>query len=382
MIFPIELLVWALMFSVPLYWAIPARMGWARSAYLAVISALGLFSLSPAILVTVAAYWIVLSVFAKVALSMESPEDAKPWCWALFVPLLLPEIATRLSFAQAVLGGGLVPQDSAVTFAFLGLSFTAIRSFVILREAIAAKHYDGLQAATALLFLPSFAAGPITGTRPFDRNAWPAAPTWSYTLTGASRIGWGAAMFLVFRKFAAGYDLSPMGVFEPLADMYRDFVVLYFDFAGYTSVAIGWALLFGLRLPENFHAPFLATSIQDFWRRWHLTLGAFFVSTYLFKPLVRKFGKPTLAIFVAFTAVGFWHTISLPYLVWGIGHGAALAGNIVWTRRVGQIRPGWLRIALLPVFWLLTMTFVAFLSSFAQAPDIAGALAFVANLIP
>ena len=122
-------------------------------------------------------------------------------------------------------------------------------NFVILREAIAAKHYDGLQAATALLFLPSFAAGPITGTRPFDRNAWPAAPTWSYTLTGASRIGWGAAMFLVFRKFAAGYDLSPMGAFEPLADMYRDFVVLYFDFAGYTSVAIGWALLFGLRLP-------------------------------------------------------------------------------------------------------------------------------------
>lgn len=341
-----------------------------------------MLSLSPAILVTVAFYWLALTGYARYALSLDKPEDAKPATWVMFLPLLLPELLSDYHFAQIVLGGGLIPEDHAVLFAYLGHSFSAIRSFVMLRETIAAKRYDGLQAATLLMFLPSFTAGPITGGRPFDRTTWPGEPNWPDILTAISRIGWGAAMFLVFRDYVATRDLSGLGGFENLADMYRDFVVLFLDFAGYTSIAIGWALLFGIRLPENFRAPFLATSIQDFWSRWHLTLGSFFVSTYLFKPLVRQFGKTTLAIFVAFTAVGVWHTISIPYLVWGVGHGSALALNMIWNRRVGRIADPRLRRVALPVFWLLTMTYVAFLSSFAQAPDLSGALGFVANLFP
>ena len=92
-------------------------------------------------------------------------------------------------------------------------------------------------------------------------------------------------------------------------------------------------LLFNLRLSENFRFPLIAHSIQNFWQRWHLTLAAF-VSTYVFKPLVRCTGRPALAIFGDFTLVGLWHEVSLGYLLWGLGHGSALALTLAYRERM------------------------------------------------
>ena len=109
-----------------------------------------------------------------------------------------------------------------------------------------------------------------------------------------------------------------------VADMYLSFAALYFDFSGYSLLAIACAAMFGVRLPENFNRPYLATNIQAFWQRWHMSLNAF-IGTYLFKPMVRATGSPRLGIFLAFVAAGLWHKASLGYLAWGIGHGVALS---------------------------------------------------------
>ena len=304
----------------------------------------------------------------------------KQLSWLMFLPLVVVPYLSPYHVSSHILGPGLTENDTTAIFAFLGLSFVAIKSFVIVREAIAGIKFDKLDILTAVSFMPTYAAGPITGVKPFRRQVWEEIPEWRFLILALARLGWGMAYFLVFRKFAAQLDLSWGGSFENLIDMYRDFVVLYFDFAGYTSIAIATAMFFGISLPENFKAPFLATSVQDFWRRWHLTLGAFFVSTYLFKPLVRAYGNTTFSIFAAFTIIGLWHVFSLPYFIWGLAHGSVLALTMIWNKRISPKIPATTKRALLPLSWMFTMTFVAFMSSFAQATNLSEALEFCKSL--
>jgi hypothetical protein len=127
---------------------------------------------------------------------------------------------------------------------------------------------------------------------------------------------------------------------------------LYFDFSGYSDMAIGLALMFGLRLPVNFNSPYKSASIIEFWTRWHMTLTRFLM-TYLYnpvlraltarrvragKPLLRK-GAPALGPFLALlvtptlvtmTLAGVWHGAGWQFLVFGLMHGALLVGNHGW----------------------------------------------------
>jgi alginate O-acetyltransferase complex protein AlgI len=127
---------------------------------------------------------------------------------------------------------------------------------------------------------------------------------------------------------------------------------IYFDFSGYSDMAIGLALMFGLRLPMNFNAPYRAVSIRDFWRRWHMTLSRF-LRDYLYIPLGgNRCGVLRQAANVVLTMLlgGLWHGANWTFVAWGGLHGAALAVNHVWA--------GWgLR---LPrgVAWALTLLFV------------------------
>ena len=106
---------------------------------------------------------------------------------------------------------------------------------------------------------------------------------------------------------------------------------ILFDFAGYSDIAIGLGLLFGVRLPFNFNAPFRSTSIQDFWQRWHITL-MMFLRDYLFHPLAnyrilprRLFQLQYFAAMVVTMALcGLWHGASWNFVLWGTLHGCAL----------------------------------------------------------
>lgn len=117
---------------------------------------------------------------------------------------------------------------------------------------------------------------------------------------------------------------------------------IYFDFSGYTDMALGLGKMFGFRLPKNFNYPYSAISIQDFWRRWHITLSRWFLD-YLYIPLGgnRKVLGLTIAnLFTVFLLCGLWHGANITFVLWGLMHGIFLA---VQRTSFGRIINNWPR---------------------------------------
>ena len=135
----------------------------------------------------------------------------------------------------------------------------------------------------------------------------------------------------VFDAAAAGETLS---LFEAWGGALAYTMQLYFDFSGYSDMAIGGARLFGIRLPLNFHSPYKATSIIEFWRRWHMTLSRF-LRDYLYIPLggsrhgkARRYFNLMVTMFLG----GLWHGAGWTFVVWGGLHGLYLVVNHAWHR--------------------------------------------------
>ncbi len=152
---------------------------------------------------------------------------------------------------------------------------------------------------------------------------------------------------------------------------------IYFDFSGYSDMAIASALALGIEVPRNFDAPFRATSIIEYWQRWHISLTSF-ITTYIYTPLVKSFGKVTLftsavATFIAMTIAGLWHGPNWTFVVFGAIHGIALAINQVFRKK---------KLFKIPKLLCWFMTFVVFELGFVffRAPDLHAALQFVARM--
>lgn len=164
---------------------------------------------------------------------------------------------------------------------------------------------------------------------------------------------------------------------ENLLAAYAYLLQLYTDFSGYTDMALGISLLLGYKLTDNFNAPFKATSVADFWRRWHITLSSWLLD-YLFKPLqmkfrsMRNFGN-ALALLITFTVIGIWHGASWTFVVFGVIHGIYLATS-VFTRKIRQSfykKTGignWKSVKL--VQWIITFNLVVFAFIFFRAQDL------------
>jgi alginate O-acetyltransferase complex protein AlgI len=135
---------------------------------------------------------------------------------------------------------------------------------------------------------------------------------------------------------------------------------IFFDFAGYSDIAIGLGLIFGIELPRNFDAPYRATSIRHLWQRWHMTLARF-LRDYVFFPLLRpKIGGPEMriprelaAILITMALCGLWHGAGWNFVLWGALQGVALVAAAVWHRYGPPLPPvvGW---ALTVAFFLVT----------------------------
>jgi alginate O-acetyltransferase complex protein AlgI len=112
---------------------------------------------------------------------------------------------------------------------------------------------------------------------------------------------------------------------------------IYFDFSGYSDIAIGVAGSLGLRIPENFDRPYWASSIADFWRRWHMSLSTW-IRDYIFIPLGGSRGKSGLAtainLFIAMAIAGLWHGAAFTFVCWGLWHGLGLAVHRGWSLAV------------------------------------------------
>lgn len=142
----------------------------------------------------------------------------------------------------------------------------------------------------------------------------------------------------------AGYALSTPSTSDVALTIVAYSMQLFFDFSGYSSMAIGLGLMVGLRFPENFDAPYLSSSLADFWRRWHISLSSW-LRDYLFIPLGGS--RTTLArncanLFITMALGGLWHGASWTFLAWGAWHGFGLIMGRLWRAASLPILPFWM----------------------------------------
>lgn len=229
----------------------------------------------------------------------------------------------------------------------LGISFFTFQqvSFIADRYRKEAPHYSMLDYSCFVTFFPQLIAGPIVLHSEFI----PQLHARKNRRFDCDMFFDGAALFILgFGKKVLLADVLAIVVNAEYPNIsYLDapsawvviicyMLELYFDFSGYCDMARGIGKMFGFHLPENFNAPLLATSVKDFWRRWHMTLSRF-LTTYIYIPL----GGNRKGLFIkcrnlmiVFIVSGFWHGANWTFVVWGVLHGLAM----VWEALFPKLR--------------------------------------------
>ncbi|MCB9832955.1 MAG: MBOAT family protein [Planctomycetes bacterium] len=220
-------------------------------------------------------------------------------------------------------------------------------------------------------FFPQLVAGPIVRAADFLPQLDDAPPRRPADLVeGFERFLVGLFKKLMIADVAAGlvdvyFDLPELhGRAQALAAISAFSLQIYFDFSGYSDMAIGLARMLGYRLPENFRLPFLAGSITDFWRRWHISLSSWF-RDYLYIPLGGNRRGPArtyLNLALVFLATGLWHGAAWTFVAFGVWHGLLLVAERILLPRLGLAArvegflPGLLR-----SLWVLPLVIAGFL---------------------
>jgi len=234
------------------------------------------------------------------------------------------------------------------------------------------KEYDFLNYALFVTFFPQLIAGPIV----HHKEMMPQFTNTRNKVKNYKHIAMGLFIFSIglFKKVVIadtfsiwatqGFDVATtLNLFEAWATSLSYTFQLYFDFSGYTDMAIGVALLFNIKLPINFNSPYKATTVQDFWRRWHITLSRF-LKDYIYIPLGgnRKGEIRTYTNLMAtFILGGIWHGAGWTFVFWGFLHGIALVIHRAW-RKLGFKLWTWLA-------WLITFNFINIAWVFFRAKE-------------
>jgi alginate O-acetyltransferase complex protein AlgI len=236
-------------------------------------------------------------------------------------------------------------------------------------------------------FFPHLIAGPIVRAKAFLEQ--------TVHRSDAKDIRLGFAVFLIvgglFKKviianylatdFVDGVFRSPTEYsrLDLLIGMYAYALEIYCDFSAYTDIAIGVANLLGYQFPQNFNQSYRALSVQDFWRRWHMTLS-FWLRDYLYIPLGgNRHGRwrTYLNILITMGLGGLWHGANVTYVIWGFMHGGAL----VLERMLGITGEGGHRRVPAVISWFITFHFVCLTWVFFRAPSLDGAWAYLTTLV-
>jgi alginate O-acetyltransferase complex protein AlgI len=204
------------------------------------------------------------------------------------------------------------------------LSYLGFRAIAHLTSAYRRRDVAFSAGLMQMLFFPMLFMGPISRTEHFEREHW------DYH-DALRRLALGLAL-LIAGYLAGGLVVDRLRPWDASATRLLTSAVassfeLYWVFSGYTHLIVGLGLLVGFRLPDNFNNPYLATSITDFWRRWHMSLS-YFIRDYVYIPLGGNRGglaRKCLNMLVAMTLCGLWHGLTLNYLAWGLYHGILLS---------------------------------------------------------
>ena len=260
--------------------------------------------------------------------------------------------------------------------AFIGISYMSFKTIQIMleisdgliKEKITVKDY--LQ---FLLFFPTVSAGPIDRSRRFLKEINEVMPRKEYLELAGDGI-YRTVLGLLYKVVLSTYvyqmllNLNNTGtVVYSIKYMYLYTLYLFFDFAGYSLMAVGSSNILGIQTPMNFNKPFLSVDIKDFWTRWHITLSTWlrdFVFSRVLMQVIRKkwfknrLHNATYAYMVNMLVMGFWHGLSVSYIVYGFYHGVLMAGFEVYQKKSNFYKKNknknWYKL----LSWFVTMNLV------------------------
>ena len=264
------------------------------------------------------------------------PKRTRPLLWAAVILALGPLGLIKL---------GEVLQPFSL-FRLMGASYMSFRAVQLLLDI-----YDGrlqklrpVALGYFLLFFPAVSSGPIDRYRRFlsDLDRPPDREHYRTLLAqGIWKLAGGCVSAVVVSGFIQQYWLAALpasGFGATLSYMYGYTFYLFFNFAGYSSMAIGTGYLLGIQMPENFNQPFLSVDMKDFWSRWHISLSTwlrdYLYSRFVMKSLKQKrFSNPRTASYLGYVlnmmAMGAWHGLQPQYLLYGVYHSALMCLNEV-----------------------------------------------------
>lgn len=279
---------------------------------------------------------------------------------------LLPLILCKLS--------GILPFH---LFNFLGISYLTFKGIQIIIETYdgVIQEIDVLSFTSFLLFFPAISSGPIDRSRRFGEDFNRTLSRTEYLEMagrGLEKILLGMVYkFVLAALFHEGVDYfaSGSGWYEAAAYAYFYGFYMFFDFAGYSLMAIGTSYFLGIKTPENFNKPFISRDMKEFWDRWHITLSHWFrdfiFSRFMMKSIRKKWFTTRLqgaaaGFIVNMLIMGMWHGISLSYLCYGLYHGCLLAATEVYQKKSKFYKKHkktvWYQVA----SWIITLQLVMF----------------------
>lgn len=292
-----------------------------------------------------------LVIFAFTRLSRNSA-----WVLSLATILLLsilfilksPALSLQTSIFFRTLANRPIENASALDLRWLGFSYIAFRLIHVLRDKQLGRLPELTlpEFATYVVFFPALSAGPIDRAERFTSDLKKDfAITQDETLVAGQRIVIG-----LFKKFVIADALALIALNDALATqvgttgwmwihLYAYAFQIYFDFSGYTDIAIGIARLVGIKLPENFLSPYTKPNLTQFWNNWHMTLTQWF-RAYFFNPFNRwirgyksipAWTMILIGQLATMLLIGLWHGITLNFILWGAWHGLGLFLQNRWS---------------------------------------------------
>ncbi len=320
----------------------------------------------------------------------------------MLVILKNPTLAEWAALKLRFLAGQPTTNASLADLQWLGFSYIAFRLIHTIRDRQSGRlpPVDLAEYVTYVIFFPALVAGPIDRLEQFIQDLrQPLAPAALVVRDG----GWRVAVGL-FKKFVLADGLALVALNATSASqvrgagwawalLYAFAMRIYFDFSGYTDIAIGLGRMLGVRLPENFLSPYLQPNLTQFWNRWHMSLTQWF-RAYVFNPLTRRLRSGARPLPIAATVfvsqlvtmllIGMWHGLTWNFALWGAWHGLGLFVHNRWNefargraRAPSSTLDGPMKA--LNVF--LTFNFVAVGWAFFALPAPANSFAFILKLM-
>ena len=322
---------------------------------------------------------------------------------AALVILKTPSLSLALSRMIRGINGQAADMALSTDLRWFGFSYIAFRLLSVLIDSMKGRKVDlGVgEFLVYVCFPPALSAGPIDRWDRFTKEyaAGPKNGLADDLYAGAGQIALG-----LFHKFILADGLAKMALSAQnsgqfihsgwaWAALFAYALQIYFDFCGYSEIAVGLGMLFGLHLPKNFDHPYLKPDLTKFWSCWHMTLTQW-IRSYVFNPLTRSLRankeRPMpqwlIVLITQLTTmllIGLWHGVSVNFVIWGLWHGIGLFVHQLYSRQTGA-RLRTKSAAFLRVYTvlstILTILYVSLGWIWFVIPDFSGALAFFGRL--